>query len=216
MWTRFMSNFRKPAGLMGRMVVAMMNKGHAPMTRAVLDAVGPGPGDVVLDIGCGGGMAVKLLAERTACVYGIDVSEVSVAKTLRVNQDAVRQERVRVVTSDVLGMPFADGTFDLATAFETIYFWENIDACFRRVCQTLKPGGRFVVAVEAWKSPDGGDNFPAIFSAVNPTLYSAEEIASLMKGAGFARTAVMQHDTGHWLCVSGWKQDTTVKVRDEA
>ncbi|MCD8351521.1 MAG: methyltransferase domain-containing protein [Planctomycetaceae bacterium] len=216
MWTRFMTNFRKPTGLMGRMVVALMNKGHAAMTRAVLDAVGPGEGDVVLDIGCGGGLAVKLLAERTACVYGIDMSEVSVAKTIEVNQDAVRQERVRVMLSDVLGMPFNDGMFDLATAFETIYFWENIDACFKRVCEALKPGGRFVVAVEAWKSPEGGNNFPAIFSAVNPTLYSADEIASLVTRAGFARAAVLTNGTGNWLCVSGWKRDTEVKVRDDA
>ena len=41
-------------------------------------------------------------------------------------------------------LPFEEGVFDLVTAFETVYFWPDIEECFRGVRRTLKAGGRFV------------------------------------------------------------------------
>lgn len=205
MLARFMSNFRKPRGLVGSMVVRMMNKGHAPMTRAVVERLDIGGDEVILDIGCGGGMAIKMMAEKAASVYGIDISEVSVARALETNSQAVRENRVQVTASDVLGMPFKDDTFSLVTAFETVYFWDEIGDCFERIHRAVKPGGRFAVTVEAWTLPDGGNNFPKFFSAVKPNLYSPEELSGMLHRAGFPRTSIMENEAEHWLCVVGWK-----------
>lgn len=208
MLARFMSNFRKPQGLLGRLIVGMMNKGHAPMIKAVVDRLEPGPADTVLDIGCGGGEAIRLLAERAGTVAGIDISEVSVRKSLAVNRRAAAAGRVTVTQADVLGMPFADATFTLATAFETVFFWENIEECFAKVYRVLKPGGRFAVAVEAWKDADGGNNFPKIFSSLELNLYSPDELHALLAAAGFLRSERITGDSEQWqkwLCIVGQK-----------
>ena len=206
MFARFMSNFRKPRGFVGRLVVGMMNKGHAPMTRAVVERLDIAPEDVVLDIGCGGGEAVRLMAAKAGLVIGIDISDVSVRKSLAVNRLAVESGRVSISLSSVLDMPFPRESFTLATAFETVYFWEDIQECFSRVYSALKPGGRFAITVEAWKGADGGNNFPKIFSSLNPNLYSEEELRVLLTGAGFARTTLVRSDSAKWLCVVGWKE----------
>ena len=75
-------NFRKPAGFIGKLIVAGMNSGHTRMAEwgfSHLDGKILGNG---LDIGCGGGANVKRLLER-GCekVTGIDYSDVCVART---------------------------------------------------------------------------------------------------------------------------------------
>lgn len=207
MFARFMSNFRKPEGLIGGIVVRLMNKGHAAKTEAVVDRLGIGDDEVVLDIGCGGGVAIRMMAEKAASVYGIDISDVSVARSIKTNSRAVRENRVRVTASDVLGMPFKEDMFSLVTAFETVYFWEDIGACFERVHRAVKPGGRFAISVGAWTLPDGGNNFPKLFSGVKPNLYSPEELSGLLHDAGFPRTSIMEDVDDPWLCVVGWKGD---------
>jgi hypothetical protein len=41
--------------------------------------------------------------------------------------------RCRVLRGDVSSLPFADGSFALATAFETVYFWPGLGKCFAEV-----------------------------------------------------------------------------------
>ena len=43
-------------------------------------------------------------------------------------------------------MPFEDGLFDFATAFETVYFWPGIEHCFSEVYRILKPGGKLLLS----------------------------------------------------------------------
>lgn len=49
----FFENTRKPVGLGGKLMVAMMNLGHSPMTRWGLRFLRLAPNAKVLDCGCG-------------------------------------------------------------------------------------------------------------------------------------------------------------------
>ena len=73
----FFENTRKPVGLGGKLMVAMMNLGHSPMTRWGLP-----PNAKVLDCGCGGGANIKRLLKKCphGVVKGIDYSPASVEK----------------------------------------------------------------------------------------------------------------------------------------
>ena len=82
-------------------------------------------------------------------VTGIDFSPVSVSKSLKVNTKAVEEGRCKVLEGNVANLPFDEGTFDLVTAFETIYFWPDIEHCFNEVKRVLKPGGQFVIVNES-------------------------------------------------------------------
>ena len=57
----FFENTRKPVGLGGKIMVAMMNFGHSAMAEWGLRFLQPAPDAMVLDCGCGGGANIKTL-----------------------------------------------------------------------------------------------------------------------------------------------------------
>ena len=57
----FFENTRKPVGLGGKIMVAMMNFGHSAMAVWGLRFLQPAPDAMVLDCGCGGGANIKTL-----------------------------------------------------------------------------------------------------------------------------------------------------------
>lgn len=201
-----MRHFRKPEGFVGGLIAGMMNWGHGAMTREVVGRLGVGPDDAVLDIGCGGGGAIALMAESGARVTGVDYSDASVRKSRARNREAVRNGRVAVERADALSLPFPAETFSLATAFETVFFWNDIQDCFKGVFRALRPGGRFAVAVEAWKREDGTIACPEVFVrnlAMN--VYSEAELRALFEGAGFSAVTTLKGERGNWICVVGAK-----------
>lgn len=136
---RFFTNCANPQGWMGRMMLRMMNFGHAPLTNWGLGFVEFQKGWTMLDIGCGGGATLKRLTKRSewAQVYGIDISEESVAKARKVNAN-VLDKQVFVCQGSAEKLPYEDGKFDLVTAVETVYFWPNLSDCLQEVRRVLK------------------------------------------------------------------------------
>lgn len=76
----------------------------------------------ILDIGCGG---VTALAKYTpkGKVCGIDSSVDMIQLSMKVNKHLIKKGLVEIKLGAVSSLPFADNIFDLATAFETYYFW---------------------------------------------------------------------------------------------
>ena len=147
----FFTNTRKPEGLGGRLMVAMMNWGHAPVARWGRSFLRLKAGATILDLGCGGGanlaVLLKLCPDGTA--VGLDYSSVSVKKASAVNCRAIAEGRCQIIQGDVQELPFADDSFEQVTAFETIYFWPNLEEAFQQVFRVLKPGGSFLVCNES-------------------------------------------------------------------
>ena len=141
----FFENTRKPVGLGGKIMVAMMNIGHSAMAAWGLHFLQPAPDAMVLDCGCGGGANIKTLLKRCpkGKVQGIDYSAVSVEKTRKVNAGAIAAGRCAVQQASVAELPFEAEQFDVVTAFETVYFWPELAQNFREVYRVLKPGGTF-------------------------------------------------------------------------
>ena len=88
----FFENTRKPVGLGGKLMVAMMNLGHSPVARWGLQFLNAAPDAKVLDCGCGGGANMKRLLKNCpqGIVKGIDYSPVSVEKTKKGQRDRHR------------------------------------------------------------------------------------------------------------------------------
>ncbi len=71
-------------------------------------------------------------------------SEESVRKTIAVNKKEIGK-RCKITQASVEKLPFKDNVMDLATAFETVYFWLDPEENFKEVKRILKEGGRFAV-----------------------------------------------------------------------
>ena len=85
----FFENTRKPVGLGGKLMVAMMNLGHTPVATWGLEFLHLSPDAKVLDCGCGGGANMKRLLKKCpqGIVKGIDYSPVSVEKIEKGQRD---------------------------------------------------------------------------------------------------------------------------------
>lgn len=203
----FFENTRKPVGLGGRLMVAMMNLGHSPVARWGLQFLNAAPDAKMLDCGCGGGANLRKLLKRcpNGTVIGIDYSSVSVEKSKRLNAKAISEGRCCVLEASVTALPFEDNKFDVVTAFETVYFWPGLADCFREVYRVTKTGGIFLICNEVTGDTDKNDKWTQIISDM--TIYRDVQLKTALEEAGF--TDIQIHKNAHqdWLCVTGQKQE---------
>ena len=202
----FFENTRKPVGLGGKLMVAMMNLGHSPVARWGLQFLNAAPDAKVLDCGCGGGANMKRLLKKCpqGIVKGIDYSPVSVEKTKKVNETAIAEGRCAVLQGSVADMIFAGNWFDAVTAFETVYFWPDLPRCFREVYRVLKPGGTFLICNESNGDSDKDEKWTEIIGGM--TIYSGDELKTFLENAGFCNVQIHKNKMG-WLCVTGQKRE---------
>ena len=181
MLKRFFTNCAHPHGMMGRVVLSLMNFGHAPLTNWGLGLIPFRDGWTILDVGCGGGKTLRRLLGKSggAVVHGIDISDESVAKARKVNSDLLGT-RVFVQKGSAAELPYADGMFDLVTAVETVYFWPTLPHCLQGVKRVLKHGGLFAILIEVTEQD-------SIWTRVveGMTPYSPEQLKELLEQAGF-------------------------------
>ena len=182
----FLQNACRPVGKDGEKILDMMNEGHHKiLSEWGLSFVTIPSGSRMLDIGCGGGANLKRLLERCpdGSVTGVDYSETSVKKSTETNQSAIAEGRCRVLEGDVRNLPLEQDSFDFITAFETIYFWPEIEQSFQEVHRVLKTGGTFFICNES----DGNDESSQANAEIiqGMTLYTPEAIEELLMSAGF-------------------------------
>lgn len=197
----FFQNTCKPKGFGGNLMVNMMNIGHASMAEWGLKHITIQDNDISLDIGCGGGANIKKLLKKSpkGKVFGIDYSEVSVRKSKKINKFAIEKNRCEILQGSVQELPFAHETFDLATAFETIYFWPDIDQNFRQIYRVLKKGGVFMICNESNGENDKDKKWTEIIKGMK--IYTSEQIRYSLEKAGFTHIETNKNNKG-WLCVT--------------
>jgi len=201
LFKNYVSQTRKPEGFLGKMMVNGMNGGHAKMAdwgMAYLKTIEP---EEIVDIGCGGGRNAGALLKKypAAHVTAIDYSEVSVSKATAYNAEAIKQGRCEVRQGDVSALTLPEEKYDLATAFETIYFWPGLEKCFAEVAKVLKPGGVFMIVNESDGMDETGLKFEKIIDGMK--CHTAEEIEEALKSAGFSKVKSTHHANKPWICV---------------
>lgn len=182
----FFSQCARPEGTLGRVMLSFMNYTHAPLTKWGLKLVNVQDGWTILDVGCGGGFTIRRLLKQSkdAKVYGIDISEESVAKAQKVNAN-VLDKQVFITQGSAANLPYEDGKFDLVTAVETVYFWPNLPDCLVEVHRVLRQGGKFAILVEV---VDSDSKWTSVVEGM--TAYSPEDLKKLLDDAGFTQTAI--------------------------
>ncbi|MCC8100869.1 MAG: class I SAM-dependent methyltransferase [Clostridiales bacterium] len=119
-------------------------------------------------------------------------------KSKKVNAKAIRAGRCNIQREDVRELSFAGCTFDLATAFETIYFWPGLTESFAQVHRILRDGGRFFICNESDGDNSADTKREQMIQGMK--IYRENEIVASLKQAGFLGVTVHRNPEKHWIC----------------
>ncbi len=198
----FFENTRKPVGLGGKLMVAMMNVGHSAVARWGLQFLNAAPDARVLDCGCGGGANMKrLLKKCPQCCQGHRLFARQRGEGSKINEAAIQEGRCVVWQGSVERIIFAKDWFGAVTAFETVYFWPDLPRCFREVYRVLKPSGTFLICNESNGDTDKDEKWTKIIGGM--TIYKDIELKAYLEQTGFHEVQI--HKKKGWLCITARK-----------
>ncbi len=201
---KFFSQTARPEGRLGKLMIRSMNSGHAALADWGMKYLPDMDAGQVIDLGCGGGRNAGELLKRypSAHVTAADYSELSVQESERYNAGMIEQGRCTVIQRDIADLGLDDSCFDIATAFETVYFWDT-DRCFAEVFRILKDGGYFLICNES----DGTDRTAGQFEKIidGMKLHTADDLAERLYQAGFKEVKGWHHNKKPWIAVMARK-----------
>jgi SAM-dependent methyltransferase len=140
---------------------ALSEDQQIPRYEEALGRVGLEPGELVLDIGCGAGAFLRLVAGRGARPFGLDASEA----LIELARKRVPGADLRV--GDMEALPHEDDAFDLVTGFTSFFFANDIVAALREAGRVAKPGAPVVMQV--W-GPHERRDLEAMMAIAHPYL----------------------------------------------
>lgn len=201
-------NARNPQGDLGEKLLDWMTVNHESLSRWGISHLDIKKDDIILDIGCGSGVNVERFLEMSERVYGIDYSKLAVEKSVILNQQAIDEGRCKIVQASVSDMPFDDNSFDIITAFETVYFWPDIAGDLKETRRVLKDDGIILICNEAVPKTDD-ERQKELVELLDMTIYSEDELDELLRQAGFSDVLCflnegrdsVTNETVTWLCV---------------
>ncbi|MBC6440467.1 MAG: methyltransferase domain-containing protein [Rhodospirillales bacterium] len=178
---------------------------------AAMDAVGVGPGERVIDIGCGCGATTLSLARRVGpigSVMGVDISTRMLQRAAE-RADAAGLRNTGFVNADASTCLFEEGAADLLFSRFGVMFFPDPAPAFANMRKGLKPGGRlgFVcwaplarnewvtmprdIALRHVPPPEPVDpHAPGPFAFADP-----DRVRGILDDAGFSKIEVTAHDT---------------------
>jgi SAM-dependent methyltransferase len=203
------SQCQRPSGWRGRIVLWSMNRRHSRLTDWGLQHLSIRQRDTILDVGCGGGKTVAKLADRASGgrIYGIDYAPASVAAARKTNRKYVNTGRVIIQEASVSALPFADNTFDLVTAIETHFWWQDLTAGMQEVFRVLKPGGRMAVIAEFYNGGRHAKYADRFAQWTTMAILDVDQHKAMFAEAGFSEIQVDEEAGRGWICALGTKPE---------
>ncbi|MBO6111267.1 MAG: class I SAM-dependent methyltransferase [Methanobrevibacter sp.] len=201
-------NARKPVGELGHQILERMNKSHETMAVWGVSHFDISEDDLILDIGCGGGRNIERFAAEieSGKVVGIDYSEVSVEKSIKLNQKAIDEGKAEVIQGSVSEMPFDDDTFDIVTGFETIYFWPDFINDLKEVNRVLKKDGLVFFCNEAVYREGEMEKYDDLVELLDMKIYSEDVLKESLEKTGFKDFKAYVNNENDWICITARKE----------
>lgn len=196
---------KKPQGVAGLEIINDMNEHHEIISNFAMESISLEEDSHVIDIGCGGGVNIEKFLKRCpmGVVDGLDYSSLSVDESIKRNMIAVDEGRCHVYKANVLDIPLDDGIYDLASAFETIYFWNDLNKAFGEVYRILKDDGRFMIACDTDGNNPNDQKWVNIFDDI--TVYTKDELTQILKEVGFKKVDVFHKKENYLLTLVAYK-----------
>jgi len=191
--------FGKPDGLLGVLAGLIMQVRPSNRLRNLrtLELLDIRPGDRVLELGFGPGLAVKRASELATSgkVVGIDHSALMLREARRRNAVEIRTGRVELLLGSANALPRFEERFDKVLAVNVFMFWEDPVSLLAGLRGVMKSGAVIALTLQPRRSG----------ATVGDTRAAAERMATALRDAGYEtiRTELMEMAPVAAACVLG-------------
>jgi ubiquinone/menaquinone biosynthesis C-methylase UbiE len=191
--------FGKPDGLLGVLAGLIMQVRPSNRLRNLrtLELLDIRPGDRVLELGFGPGLAVKRASELATSgkVVGIDHSALMLREARRRNAVEIRTGRVELLLGSANALPRFEERFDKVLAVNVFMFWEDPVSVLAGLRGVMKSGAVIALTLQPRRSG----------ATVGDTRAAAERMATALRDAGYEtiRTELMEMAPVAAACVLG-------------
>lgn len=172
------AQFHRPHGPLGHVAGLIMQLRGSNRARNAwtVERLELRPGERVLELGCGPGLALAAASRRvgSGLVVGVDHSRTMLRQARLRNAARVLTGRVRLVRASVDALPPLPGPFDALFAVNSLLWSEDPEALLRRLAEQLRPGGRMALTFQS-RAPGATDAH---------SRRGGEELAARMRAAG--------------------------------
>ena len=157
-----------------------MNRGNSRLNSFAVAQLALQPGDRVLEVGFGGGVALPSLLSQTRFVCGVDHSEDVVSSARRHFSAAVNAGAADFRPGSVESLPLPSESFEKVLSVNTVYFWTSLESGMKEIERVLSPGGRVAIGFVPKVRMDRMNMPRDIF-----TPRTAEDVAEALRDTGF-------------------------------
>lgn len=156
------------------------------------------PGELVLDLGSGGGFDCFLAARQVDAsghVIGVDMTQEMISKA-SINAEKGGYSNVEFRLGEIENLPVADGTVDVIISNCVINLSPEKRNVFSETFRVLKPGGRLAISdiVATAELPDSVKQDMALFTGSIAGASSIHELESMLGYVGFVEIRIKQKD----------------------
>jgi len=180
-WRTVSAQFGKPSGALGSVAGFVMAHRESNRERNAwaVDLLRVQPGDDVLEIGFGPGLALEMISRSPGIgtVYGIDHSQKMISLARKRNRDAIATGRMKLLLASASPLPGFDTTFDKVLAVNSFQFWNEPAKSLQSIRECMKKGGTLALVHQPRKPGATGRD----------ALEAGNRMSVLMSDAGFER-----------------------------
>ena len=164
-----------------------MEEGHGDAVRQVIDRMKIGPGERVLDLGCGNGWATRLIAQTNAGVQavGVDASPKMIARADELHSYTIR---ARYDYGSFENLEFKDAEFDRIFSMEALYYAGDLDRALSEAFRVLRPGGSADILVDYFEESPASEPWAEVMG-LNLHRKSENGWRGAFEQAGFTTVA---------------------------
>lgn len=125
-------------------VIRSLHVAEDDVEQAIVEAMGPGPFDILVDLGTGTGRILEIFADRSRRAVGVDVNRDMLAYA-RARLEAAGLDNCQVRQGDLFSLSFADGEVDAVVLHQVLHYLDDPAGALREAARILAPGGKLLV-----------------------------------------------------------------------